>query len=70
MPDEEFNEFASEKFRSDIAPRIFAIVNALVENQAHIRLAMETEKLPMLKVYDLTKHANVPLQFIKCCFKV
>jgi len=70
LPEEEFVAFACDKFRDDVAPRIFGIVNTLIENQAQVRQAMEAEKIPVLKSYNLTKHANVPLQFIKCCFKV
>ncbi|KAI6190913.1 DNA polymerase epsilon catalytic subunit [Aphelenchoides bicaudatus] len=70
MGDAEFIESAGEKFREVIAPRIFEIINKLKENHAQIRQAMETEKIPVLKAYGLTKHLDVPLEFIKCCFKI
>ena len=53
-----------------MAPKIFEIINALNENHAKVKSAMEGEKNPVLKTYNLTKYSNVPLLFIKCCFKV
>lgn len=69
LSDDEFAVFSSEKFREIMAPKIFEVISRLKENYTQVRLAMETEKNPVLKAYGLSKNANIPLQFIKCCFK-
>lgn len=70
MDTKEYAAFASVKFREEVAPRLFEIISKLKMNHAQVRAAMESEKNPVLRSYGLDHHWSIPLQFIRCCFRV